>query len=82
MYIKFNIVSFIYQYLYFHIHYINKLYSSWLIDHVSKTDRELSALLIGKAPESELELENDAPIDILYVPDSYTHFLDSDNASL
>jgi hypothetical protein len=27
------------------------------VDHVSKVDRELAALLIGKAPESELEAD-------------------------
>jgi hypothetical protein len=38
-------------------------------------------LLIGKAPESELELDVDAPEDLI-IPPSYTQFLDSDNASL
>jgi hypothetical protein len=38
-------------------------------------------LLVGKAPESELEAEISVPKE-LKVPHSYTQFLDSDNASL
>ncbi|KAA6393288.1 MAG: hypothetical protein EZS28_011185 [Streblomastix strix] len=32
-----------------------QLFASWMNEHASKIDRELAALLIGKAPESELE---------------------------
>ncbi|KAA6365494.1 MAG: hypothetical protein EZS28_038979 [Streblomastix strix] len=32
-----------------------QLYTGWLVDHVSKIDREQAALLNGKAPDSELE---------------------------
>ncbi|KAA6360260.1 MAG: hypothetical protein EZS28_044213, partial [Streblomastix strix] len=61
---------------------IIQLYSGWLVDHVSKVDRELSTLLIGKAPESELEADNIMTENFLVVPHSYTNFLDSDNASI
>ncbi|KAA6386380.1 MAG: hypothetical protein EZS28_018092, partial [Streblomastix strix] len=58
-----------------------RLYSSWLTDHVAKMDRELATLLVGKAPESELERDIPVPNE-LKVPHSYSQFLDSDNASL
>ncbi|KAA6389168.1 MAG: hypothetical protein EZS28_015307 [Streblomastix strix] len=58
-----------------------QLFSSWLIDHVSKIDREMSALLIGKAPESELERHVPMPLELV-VPPSYLNFLDSDFASI
>ncbi|KAA6377945.1 MAG: hypothetical protein EZS28_026527, partial [Streblomastix strix] len=60
---------------------IIQLYAGWLVDHVSKVDRELAALLIGKAPESELESDIETH-EHLVVPHSYTSFLDSDNASI
>ncbi|KAA6360668.1 MAG: hypothetical protein EZS28_043805 [Streblomastix strix] len=58
-----------------------QLYTGWLVDHVSKVDRELAALLIGKAPDSELERDVVLPPDLV-VPISYSQFLASDNASL
>ncbi|KAA6379561.1 MAG: hypothetical protein EZS28_024912 [Streblomastix strix] len=58
-----------------------QLYSGWLVNHVSKVDRELTTLLVGKAPESELESQ-----DLFYyqlsIPQSYSHFLESDSASI
>ncbi|KAA6368669.1 MAG: hypothetical protein EZS28_035804 [Streblomastix strix] len=64
-----------------HAQQLIRLYASWLTDHVQKNDRELVTLLIGKAPESELERIVSIPSE-LHVPPSYTQFLDSDNASL
>ncbi|KAA6357069.1 MAG: hypothetical protein EZS28_047404, partial [Streblomastix strix] len=64
-----------------HAQSLIRLYSSWLTDHVAKMDRELATLLVGKAPESELERDVPVPSE-LKVPHSYTQFLDSDNASL
>ncbi|KAA6378674.1 MAG: hypothetical protein EZS28_025798, partial [Streblomastix strix] len=64
-----------------HAQSLIRLYSSWLSDHVTKMDRELVTVLIGKAPESELEREVQTTSK-LHVPHSYTQFLDSDNASL
>ncbi|KAA6377634.1 MAG: hypothetical protein EZS28_026841 [Streblomastix strix] len=64
-----------------HAQQLIQLYASWLTDHVQKNDRELTTLLIGKAPESELERDISVPAELI-VPPSYKSFLDSDNASL
>ncbi|KAK2943285.1 hypothetical protein BLNAU_21809 [Blattamonas nauphoetae] len=58
-----------------------QLYTQWLSEHVTKVDRELSALLAGNAPESEMEREMDV-LREMKVPHSYSSFLDSENASI
>lgn len=59
---------------------LSQVYIGWLTEHVVKYDRELSALLIGKAPPSELD--KDVNLSVFKIPFSYTQYLDSDNASL
>ncbi|KAK2949850.1 hypothetical protein BLNAU_15245 [Blattamonas nauphoetae] len=58
-----------------------QMYTQWLTEHVTKVDRELSALLAGNAPESEMEREMDI-LHEMHVPSSYSAFLDSENASI
>ncbi|KAH7819913.1 uncharacterized protein MONOS_15734 [Monocercomonoides exilis] len=57
-----------------------QVYVGWLTDHVGKVDRELTALLVGKAPSSEME--RDVRLNQFTVPPSYSQFLESENASL
>ncbi|KAA6388293.1 MAG: hypothetical protein EZS28_016182 [Streblomastix strix] len=64
-----------------------QIFSAWMVEHATKIDRELSAHLIGKAPQSELEKEiylgdMGKKIVTLKVPHSFKSFLGSDNASI
>lgn len=59
---------------------LTDIYTGWLSEHVVRLDRELFALLNGKAPPSELEKE--VSLKDFVIPHSYSQFLDSDNASL
>ncbi|KAK2944580.1 hypothetical protein BLNAU_20487 [Blattamonas nauphoetae] len=64
-----------------HAQNLIQLYTQWLTEHVTKVDRELSALLAGNAPESEMEREMEV-LKAMKVPQSYSAFLDSENASI
>ncbi|KAA6381139.1 MAG: hypothetical protein EZS28_023334 [Streblomastix strix] len=61
---------------------LKQLYIQWLVHHVSKTDRELSQLIIGKAPESELETDITIPPAHQFItPKSFKSFLESDKST-
>ncbi|KAK2950937.1 hypothetical protein BLNAU_14127 [Blattamonas nauphoetae] len=64
-----------------HAQNLIQLYTQWLTEHVTKIDRELSALLAGNVPESEMEKEVEVVTDFT-VPRSFNDFLESENASM
>lgn len=56
-----------------------QIVATWLNEHVKKQDRELVTLILGSAPESEMERE--VPLDTTTMPPSFKRFLDSDDAT-
>ncbi|KAA6398716.1 MAG: hypothetical protein EZS28_005754, partial [Streblomastix strix] len=75
-----------------HAKTLMQMYSGWLLDHVDRIDRELHAILVGKAPQSELEKEiimgncgdkvGKGTKHNFKIPHSLVQFLDSENASI
>lgn len=57
-----------------------QLMGMWISDHILKTDRDFASMLLGTAPQSDLERE--IRMNVAKVPHSFTEYLESDNANL